>query len=171
MDDRVVLSPRGGLTVSPRATFAEAAWAFALGLVFAVAGASKLLAPAAPVAEFARWGLPAPHLTVVLAGTLELGGAVMLMTDVGLRAAAILLAAEMTAATVVAGGHDGGVQLVVPPALAVALLGLAAVRTRAIQPAQGTSTESSVGESRATTYSAGSVSERFSRMWVSRGGT
>jgi len=38
-------------------------------------------------------------------------------------------------------------------------------------PAQGTSTESSVGESRATTYSAGSVLERFCRMWVSRGGT
>jgi len=41
----------------------------------------------------------------------------------------------------------------------------------AAQPAQGTSTESSVGESRATTYSAGSASERFWRRWVSRGGT
>jgi hypothetical protein len=38
-------------------------------------------------------------------------------------------------------------------------------------PAQGTSTESSVGESRATTYSAGSASERFWSRWVSRGGT
>ena len=38
-------------------------------------------------------------------------------------------------------------------------------------PAQGTSTESSVGESRATTYSAGSVSERLRTMWVWRGGT
>jgi thiamine biosynthesis lipoprotein len=37
--------------------------------------------------------------------------------------------------------------------------------------AQGTTTASSCGESRATTYSAGSVSDRFSRMWVSRGGT
>ena len=37
--------------------------------------------------------------------------------------------------------------------------------------AQGTSTESSVGESRATTYSAPSDSERFWRMCVSRGGT
>ena len=42
---------------------------------------------------------------------------------------------------------------------------------RASQPAQGTSTESSVGESLATTYSAGSASERFRRTWVSRGGT
>ena len=37
--------------------------------------------------------------------------------------------------------------------------------------AQGTSTESSVGESRATMYSAGSVSETFWTVWVSRGGT
>ena len=37
--------------------------------------------------------------------------------------------------------------------------------------AHGTSTESSIGESRATTYSAGSASERLTRMWVSRGGT
>ena len=37
--------------------------------------------------------------------------------------------------------------------------------------AQGTSTESSVGESRATMYSAGSESEWLTRMCVSRGGT
>ena len=37
--------------------------------------------------------------------------------------------------------------------------------------AQGTSTESSCGASRATTYSDGSDDERFSRTWVSRGGT
>ena len=37
--------------------------------------------------------------------------------------------------------------------------------------AQGTTTESSVGESRATTYSEGSVSETFWTVWVSRGGT
>jgi NAD(P)-dependent dehydrogenase (short-subunit alcohol dehydrogenase family) len=37
--------------------------------------------------------------------------------------------------------------------------------------AQGTSTESSVGASRATTYSAGSSAEGFSSTWVSRGGT
>ena len=38
-------------------------------------------------------------------------------------------------------------------------------------PAHGTSTEFSVGESRATTYSAGSVSERLTTTWVWRGGT
>ena len=37
--------------------------------------------------------------------------------------------------------------------------------------AHGTTTASSCGESRATTYSAGSVSETFSSTWVSRGGT
>jgi hypothetical protein len=44
-------------------------------------------------------------------------------------------------------------------------------RSRSHSSAQGTSTESSVGESRATTYSAGSALERFWRMCVSRGGT
>jgi thiamine biosynthesis lipoprotein len=37
--------------------------------------------------------------------------------------------------------------------------------------AQGTITASSSGESRATTYSAGSESDMFSSTWVSRGGT
>src|SRR5579884_111775 len=37
--------------------------------------------------------------------------------------------------------------------------------------AHGTTTASSWGASRATTYSAGSVSDTFSRMCVSRGGT
>lgn len=37
--------------------------------------------------------------------------------------------------------------------------------------AQGTTTASSNGELRATTYSAGSESDRFSSTWVSRGGT
>src|SRR3984957_8637762 len=37
--------------------------------------------------------------------------------------------------------------------------------------AHGTRTASSVGESRATTYSAGSESDTFSTMWVTRGGT
>src|SRR5438270_1993996 len=37
--------------------------------------------------------------------------------------------------------------------------------------AQGTITASSCGESRATTYSAGSVSDTFSSTCVSRGGT
>ncbi len=48
---------------------------------------------------------------------------------------------------------------------------LATARARNPHPAQGTSTESSVGESRATTYSAGSESDRFWSKWVSRGGT
>src|ERR1700679_3675248 len=37
--------------------------------------------------------------------------------------------------------------------------------------AHGTRTASSVGESRATTYSAGSESDMFSTIWVTRGGT
>lgn len=46
-----------------------------------------------------------------------------------------------------------------------------AVVAHACPCAHGTTTASSCGESRATTYSAGSVSEAFSSTWVSRGGT
>ena len=165
--------------VGPRATLAEASFAFALGLVFAAAGASKLLVPGDAVADFQRWGVPAAHAVVAVLGTVELGGAILLVTDFGLRVAASVLGIEMLAATAVAGLHDGGVQLVIPPLLAAGCAALALTRARSLrlaarsgaQPAQGTSTESSVGASRATTYWAGSVSERFSRMWVSRGGT
>ena len=56
------------------------------------------------------------------------------------------------------------------------LVGSGAVRTHPSMPqfqlsAHGTSTESSVGESRATMYSAGSESEWLTRMCDSRGGT
>jgi putative oxidoreductase len=156
-------------------SLAQTAFAFGLGLVFAATGATKLLLPDGPVADFQRWGLPAPHVLVAVAGVLELGGALLLIGDVGVRAAGSMLAVEMSLAGLVAGTHDGGVQLVVPPMLIVGCLGLVLARSRALrvvaQSAQGTSTESSVGASRATTYSAGAVSERFSRTCVSRGGT
>jgi uncharacterized membrane protein YphA (DoxX/SURF4 family) len=156
-------------------SLAQAAFAFGLGLVFAASGATKLLLPGGPVADFERWGLPLPHVLVTVAGVLELGGALLLIGDVGVRAAGSMLALEMSVAGLVAATHDGGVQLVVPPILIVGCLGLVVARSRALrlaaQSAQGTSTESSVGASRATTYSAGSVSDRFSRTCVSRGGT
>jgi uncharacterized membrane protein YphA (DoxX/SURF4 family) len=156
-------------------SLAQTAFAFGLGLVFAATGATKLLLPDGSVADFHRWGLPAPHVLVAVAGVLELGGALLLIGDVGVRAAGSMLAIEMSLAGLVAGTHDGGVQLVVPPILIVGCVGLVLARSRALrvvaQSAQGTSTESSVGASRATTYSAGSVSDRFSKTCVSRGGT
>jgi uncharacterized membrane protein YphA (DoxX/SURF4 family) len=158
-------------------SLAQTAFAFGLGLVFAASGATKLLLPNGPIADFQRWGMPAPHVLVTVAGVLELGGALLLIGDVGVRAAGSVLAAEMAIAGLVAATHDGGVQLVVPPMLIVGCVGLVVARSRALraaarpQSAQGTSTESSVGASRATTYSAGSVSERFSSTCVSRGGT
>jgi uncharacterized membrane protein YphA (DoxX/SURF4 family) len=159
------------------ASMAQTAFAFGLGLVFAAGGATKLLLPEGPIADFERWGLPAPHVLVTIAGVLELGGALLLIGDVGVRAAGSVLAVEMSLAGLAAATHDGGVQLVVPPMLVAGCALLVVARSRALhlaaqaQSAQGTSTESSVGASRATTYSAGSVSERFSRTCVSRGGT
>jgi uncharacterized membrane protein YphA (DoxX/SURF4 family) len=70
-----------------RSSLAQAAFAFGLGLVFAASGATKLLVPQGPVADFQRWGLPLPHLLVTVAGVLELGGALLLIGDVGVRAA------------------------------------------------------------------------------------
>lgn len=45
------------------------------------------------------------------------------------------------------------------------------VETQRVSCAHGTTTASSSGESRATTYSAASLADGFSRTWVSRGGT
>ena len=71
-----------------------------------------------------------------------------------------------------AGRPIGQPRLAVEPDASHAFeLALAVIHTVACSWAQGTTTASSCGESRATTYSAGSLSERFSSTCVSRGGT
>ena len=74
------------------------------------------------------------------------------------------------------GDHDDGAGLpvrepVLPEDAQAAGAGQGVIAQGPDSSAQGTTTASSWGESRATTYSAGSLSDRFSSTWVSRGGT
>jgi uncharacterized membrane protein YphA (DoxX/SURF4 family) len=104
---------------------ARTTFAFALGIVFMATGASKLIDHAGAVADFTRWGLPAPGALTIAVGVFELGAAALLMLNVATRRVALALAVEMAMAFAIAGRADGGVQLVVPPAVAALCLMLA----------------------------------------------
>jgi uncharacterized membrane protein YphA (DoxX/SURF4 family) len=99
--------------------------AFALGIVFLASGSSKLIDHSAAIADFERWGLPVPSALTIGVGIFELCAAALLMANVATRRVALLLAGEMAAAFAIAGRIDGGIQLVVPPAVAALCLVLA----------------------------------------------
>jgi uncharacterized membrane protein YphA (DoxX/SURF4 family) len=71
--------------------------------------------------------VPHPAALTIAVGIFEIGASALLMAGVATRAVALALAAEMAVAFAVAGPVDGGVQLVVPPGLAVLCLLLAFV--------------------------------------------
>jgi uncharacterized membrane protein YphA (DoxX/SURF4 family) len=99
--------------------------AFALGIVFLATGSSKLIDHTAAVADFTRWGIPEPSAMTIAVGIFELCCAALLMANVATRRVALVLAVEMAAAFAIAGRADGGVQLVVPAAVAALCLILA----------------------------------------------
>jgi FAD:protein FMN transferase len=86
-----------------------------------------------------------------------------------LAKAAVLSGPERAAGWLVHGGavvlEDGSCQVVETQWSA------SGAAAEAVSCAHGTTTASSSGESRATTYSAASLAEAFSSTWVSRGGT
>jgi uncharacterized membrane protein YphA (DoxX/SURF4 family) len=104
---------------------ARTCFAFALGIVFMATGASKLIDHAGAVADFTRWGLPDPAALTIAIGVFELGAAALLMANLATRRVALALAVEMAIAFAIAGPADGGVQLVIPPAVAALCLMLA----------------------------------------------
>jgi uncharacterized membrane protein YphA (DoxX/SURF4 family) len=104
---------------------ARTCFAFALALIFAAAGASKLIDHQTAVDDFTRWGLPAPAALSIAVGVWEVCAAALLMAGVAARRVALALVAEMAVALAFAGRADGGPQLVVPSALAVLCLALA----------------------------------------------
>jgi putative oxidoreductase len=91
--------------------------AFALAIVFVATGAGKLIDHAGATADFARWGVPDAATVTIVVGLLELGAAALLMMGIATRRVALALATEMALALAIAGRADGGVQLVVPPAV------------------------------------------------------
>ena len=94
---------------------ARTCFAFALALIFAAAGASKLIDHQTAVDDFTRWGLPAPAALSIAVGVWEVCAAALLMAGVAARRVALAFA----------GRADGGPQLVVSSALAVLCLALA----------------------------------------------
>jgi uncharacterized membrane protein YphA (DoxX/SURF4 family) len=106
-------------------SLARTCLAFALGIVFLATGSSKLIDHAAAVEDFTRWGIPAPSTLTIAVGIFELCAAALLVANVATRRVALLLAVEMAAAFAIAGREDGGVQLLVPAAVAALCLGLA----------------------------------------------
>jgi uncharacterized membrane protein YphA (DoxX/SURF4 family) len=106
-------------------SLARTCLAFALGIVFMATGSAKLIDHAAAVADFTRWGLPEPSALTIAVGVFELCAAGLLMANIATRRVALALAVEMACAFAIAGREDGGVQLLVPPAVAALCLGLA----------------------------------------------
>ena len=112
-----------------------------VGLTFLGTGAFKVVFAGRPVADFERWGIPAPELAVPAVGAFELAGGVLLLLGVRPRLVAALLAAEMTAAVLTAGRIDGGgLHLLAPlglAALCVLLVSRGRGRTGAGRTAPG----------------------------------
>jgi len=98
----------------------------AAGAVFLVTAVEKFTRHTTVKADFTRWGLPSPGAAVYVIGALELVCGLVLLTGLATRLAALLLLGDMLGAVATAGRIDGGIQLVVPPTLAVLCLVLVA---------------------------------------------
>lgn len=101
--------------------------AVATGVIFVIAGLPKFVAFHWEVANFTRFGLPAPAVWVVAAGIIEIVGGAMLIARRCVTGASLVLAATMAVAIGVSGIHRGDVvpSLTVAPALLVACIYLA----------------------------------------------
>lgn len=107
----------------------DAAWPLlvrlAAGGVFIVFSLGKFRRHDAEVGAFERYGIPLADPAVYALGTLELVGGVLLVLGLATRPVASMLALAMAGAVLTAGRIDGGaVNLVLAPALLVAMLAL-----------------------------------------------
>ena len=90
-----------------------------IGLFFVAAGISHEAQHAYFATQFARWGVPAPDVTVWLVGAVEIVCGAMLALGALTRPVALALATLMVGAVAFAGRTDGGFHLIVPPILFV----------------------------------------------------
>ncbi len=111
-----------------RANRATTRLAVALGLIFVVAGLAKFVLHGWELAAFRRFEMPAPEVTVLVIGALEVLGGVLLTARRAVAPVALLEAAIMVGAIAVSGIGAGDVipSLTLAPALLVALLVLLA---------------------------------------------
>jgi putative oxidoreductase len=93
------------------------------GGVFIVFGVGKFVNHMSELSSFKTYGLPAPAAFVVFIGVVELIGGALLITGLFTRPAALVLAGDMVAASIVSGiARRELVSLTVAPAELVAML-------------------------------------------------
>ena len=96
-------------------------------VVFAVFGADEFVNHGRNVRSFALYGLPDPSAFSYAIGSLEIVGALALLSGIALLPAAVALAGDMVGAIVVSGIALGElVSLTLAPAMLVAMLSLIA---------------------------------------------
>jgi len=92
-------------------------------VVFVSAGVGHLTDHDAEVVDFRRYEVPLPSLAVWVVGVVEVGGGLLLVAGLFVRAAAVLLAADMVGVVATAGRVEGGfMNLGVAPMLFVAMV-------------------------------------------------
>ncbi len=96
----------------------------AAGFVFILGGIAKFVANGLEVRAFESFGLPVPHVFVVLIGIIEIGGGILLMVGALTRPTAAVLGAVMVGAIALSGIGHGDVipSLTLAPVLLVATL-------------------------------------------------
>jgi putative oxidoreductase len=101
---------------------APTAVAFVAGAVFVPFGIGHFISHARDVADFHRYGVPAPHFAVWAVGTVELVAGLALLLGLLVRVAGAVLAADMVGVVATAGRVEGGfLNLGVAPTLFVAM--------------------------------------------------
>jgi uncharacterized membrane protein YphA (DoxX/SURF4 family) len=93
------------------------------GVIFVVFGADEFVNHARNVRSFTLYGLPSPSAFSYAVGTLEIVGALALLSGIALLPVAVALAGDMVGAIVVSGIALGElVSLTLAPAMLVAML-------------------------------------------------
>ena len=93
-----------------------------VGLLFVGTGFMHFISYQHYAAMFAHWEVPAPQIAVFVLGALQLVCGALLAFGVVVRPACLMLATIMVGAMLTAGRIDGGMHLIVPPVLFLALV-------------------------------------------------
>ncbi len=106
-----------------RAALTVAGIRLASGAIFVVFGLGKFTDHGSEAASFARYGLPHPGAFAFVIGAVEVVFGVLLVTGLGTRIAALVLAGDMVGAISTAGRVEGGaLNLGLAPTLLLAML-------------------------------------------------
>ena len=95
----------------------------AAGIAILLIGIGKFTSYSSEVGDFRHYGVPAPHVAVILAGIVEVLGGLLVVVGLATRLAAGAVALNLVVAVLTAGRVDGGFfHLVIGPTLLVAMV-------------------------------------------------